>query len=641
MRLGSDQIAAASVCSPSACPGFHFREWRRRKEQDETPPLPLPPALCIVLHFAMGESSGRSATPAGFLRRGSGITLRNQSNDDRPSQYNNKPGKSTNLNPVKARLTENKEKPRYLHGPFQPSGSKASSVSSSKAPARKYFNERQKGPLLAETDVAENSNRRNGLRCLQSGKKAVVYEDGHQYTQKSTSECSSSSTITDGGLPEEQDLGGLEFSVSSASSARTVDTRNTALSATARRQKDKEELNSDRPQCGSTFVRQRTVPRNLTSGVKSSSAPGTTNTGIQRRGLKNIGCTSISDVLPTGCSSSDSVRNMRVEVMKKRTSDAGSSSRSREISEQSNLGRPHASCPGSTGPRTRAAEQSVSQQTARTNSRSSQGSTDSVRARRPSTLRTRERMPGEREDGVFALHDTDMRVRRPERDNFLMDDIHPQRLARPFYAELPHAIYSSNRQGSSSRTARRRSSHPEESPQQMFHGLWGERDGYRRINMEGIAEALLALDRIEQDDELTYEQLLVLETNLLLSSLGLHDQHQDMRMDIDNMSYEELLALEEHIGSVSTALTEEQFAKHVNKSVYEERNSDTDVDKIAVDDVKCSICQEEYVEGEEIGRMQCEHQYHVCCVQEWLRQKNWCPICKASAIPSEIDKGDA
>jgi hypothetical protein len=38
------------------------------------------------------------------------------------------------------------------------------------------------------------------------------------------------------------------------------------------------------------------------------------------------------------------------------------------------------------------------------------------------------------------------------------------------------------------------------------------------------------------------QRLLVLETNLLLSGLGLHDQHQDMRLDIDNMSYEVLLS---------------------------------------------------------------------------------------------------
>jgi hypothetical protein len=52
------------------------------------------------------------------------------------------------------------------------------------------------------------------------------------------------------------------------------------------------------------------------------------------------------------------------------------------------------------------------------------------------------------------------------------------------------------------------------------------------------------------------------------------------------------------------------------------------------------MLQEEYNEGEEVGRMKCEHQYHVCCIHEWLRQKNWCPICKASAIPADTDKGN-
>lgn len=161
------------------------------------------------------------------------------------------------------------------------------------------------------------------------------------------------------------------------------------------------------------------------------------------------------------------------------------------------------------------------------------------------------------------------------------------------------------------------------------------------MNMDGIAEVLLALERIEQHDELSYEQLLVLETNLFLSGLGLNDQHRDMRMDIDDMSYEELLQLEDRIGSVSTALSEEQLAKCLSRVVYKRVNPALELNKPVVDDVKCSICQEEYIEDEEVGRMKCEHQYHVCCIQEWLRQKNWCPICKASAVPSsDADKGD-
>jgi len=34
------------------------------------------------------------------------------------------------------------------------------------------------------------------------------------------------------------------------------------------------------------------------------------------------------------------------------------------------------------------------------------------------------------------------------------------------------------------------------------------------------------------------QHLLLLETNLFLGGLALHDRHRDMRLDIDNMSYE-------------------------------------------------------------------------------------------------------
>ncbi|KAK8345328.1 hypothetical protein V6Z12_A07G140700 [Gossypium hirsutum] len=146
-------------------------------------------------------------------------------------------------------------------------------------------------------------------------------------------------------------------------------------------------------------------------------------------------------------------------------------------------------------------------------------------------------------------------------------------------------------------------------------------------------QVLLALQRIEQDEELTYEQLLVLETSLFLNGLDFYDQHRDMRLDIDNMSYEELLALEERMGNVSTGLSEEALSKCLKRSIYDTASSEfANVSyEGEKDDVKCSICQEEYVNGDEVGRLQCEHRYHVACVQQWLRVKNWCPICKASA----------
>ncbi|KAL2896858.1 putative E3 ubiquitin-protein ligase HIP1 [Bienertia sinuspersici] len=113
------------------------------------------------------------------------------------------------------------------------------------------------------------------------------------------------------------------------------------------------------------------------------------------------------------------------------------------------------------------------------------------------------------------------------------------------------------------------------------------RDSLRQYNLDGIAEMLLALERIEQEEEPTYEQLLVLETNLFLGGLGFHDQHRDMRLDIDNMSYEELLALEERMGTVSTGVPEDVLGKCLKRSIYQgiaECREDEN-------DVKCSICQ--------------------------------------------------
>ncbi|KAF7097584.1 hypothetical protein CFC21_099384 [Triticum aestivum] len=527
----------------------------------------------------MEENAGRSSTTIGILRKGSGVSLRNQSNEERPNQFQNKPGNTTKLNPTKATWAGNKEKPGYLRDSFNSSGSKSVSASSSKAPVRKNYDEKLRRPLSAQFNNAESSNRRTVVNRLQSSKKAIAdEEDGHPCAQQIESE-DSSSTSTTGDQPTGLDPEVLDSSVSSGSSSHVVDSvaRNTALRTKPRRQKDKEEIGLGKTQTASTSVHQPAGPRNLAIGVKSSNGAGP---GVQRRGIKNLGCTSISDVLPSGCSSSNSVHSKRTEITRKRISDGETSSRPRALSGQPSL------YPGSTGPRVRDSEQSASQQTTRTSNRIIRDSADSVRTRRPFTQQARMRMPDETEQGVFALRETVSGARQPDWARFSMNEVPPQRSTRPFPMELPHAIYSSSRQGSSNRTSRSRgSSRPEDSSPQMF------RDVHRRMNMDGIAEVLLALERIEQHDELSYEQLLVMETNLFLSGLGLNDQHRDMRMDIDDMSYEELLQLEDRIGSVSTALSEEQLEKCLSRVVYKRANPALEVNKPVVDDVKCSICQ--------------------------------------------------
>jgi len=168
-------------------------------------------------------------------------------------------------------------------------------------------------------------------------------------------------------------------------------------------------------------------------------------------------------------------------------------------------------------------------------------------------------------------------------------------------------------------------------PLRGLHLSAGDGAHQPRLVAEGLAEILLALERVERDEDLTYEQLLMLEATLLFGGMGLHDQHSDLRLDVDNMSYEELLALEERIGNVSTGVTAEVVAQKLKRSQYS--SLDVVVARFSEEcDIKCSICQEEYVEGDELGKIECGHGYHVSCIQQWLMQKNQCPICKAAAF---------
>ncbi|KAJ8500030.1 hypothetical protein OPV22_010582 [Ensete ventricosum] len=166
----------------------------------------------------------------------------------------------------------------------------------------------------------------------------------------------------------------------------------------------------------------------------------------------------------------------------------------------------------------------------------------------------------------------------------------------------------------------------------IFDALSQDRDGYPHLNMEGVAEVLLALERIEQDEGFTYEQLAALGNHLSLDSRSFYDQYRDMRMDIDNMSYEDLLALEEKMGTVSTALTEEALSRCLKRSPYMSSSLISGISGLDEDEVKCSICQEEFVMEDELGELVCKHTYHATCIHRWLQLKNWCPICKASVL---------
>eukprot|EP00262_Sarcandra_glabra_P004640 TRINITY_DN1579_c0_g1_i1.p1 TRINITY_DN1579_c0_g1~~TRINITY_DN1579_c0_g1_i1.p1 ORF type:complete len:736 (-),score=131.38 TRINITY_DN1579_c0_g1_i1:310-2517(-) len=142
-----------------------------------------------------------------------------------------------------------------------------------------------------------------------------------------------------------------------------------------------------------------------------------------------------------------------------------------------------------------------------------------------------------------------------------------------------------------------------------------------------VSEIRNVLDLMRRGENLRFEDVLILDPSVFYGGADLQDRHRDMRLDVDNMSYEELLALEERIGNVSTGLSEDTVLK-----CLKQWNFLSIAIGASLEVEPCCICQEEYVDGEELGTLDCGHDFHTNCIKQWLMHKNLCPICKTTAL---------
>ncbi|KAE8695941.1 Detected protein of unknown function [Hibiscus syriacus] len=113
----------------------------------------------------------------------------------------------------------------------------------------------------------------------------------------------------------------------------------------------------------------------------------------------------------------------------------------------------------------------------------------------------------------------------------------------------------------------------------------------------------------------------------LQTMYALETTHDDMRLDVDNMSYEQLLELENRIGNVSTGLTQATIRATLRRRKFQPITAGS-----TADTEQCCICQEDYANGEEMGKLDCGHDFHFNCIEQWLGYKNLCPICKKTAL---------
>ena len=98
--------------------------------------------------------------------------------------------------------------------------------------------------------------------------------------------------------------------------------------------------------------------------------------------------------------------------------------------------------------------------------------------------------------------------------------------------------------------------------------------------------------------------------------------------DVDGMDYEELLELQERIG---TATDERAAAVAALESTttFEVSEADVEARRAAGGDAaRCVVCMEDIAVGDVLRRMaKCPHACHAPCLERWLATNPKCPVC--------------
>lgn len=51
----------------------------------------------------------------------------------------------------------------------------------------------------------------------------------------------------------------------------------------------------------------------------------------------------------------------------------------------------------------------------------------------------------------------------------------------------------------------------------------------------------------------------------------------------------------------------------------------------------CSVCINEYAQGNKLRRLPCAHEFHIHCIDRWLSENNTCPICRQPILAVHHD----
>ncbi|KAH0710263.1 hypothetical protein KY284_011690 [Solanum tuberosum] len=102
----------------------------------------------------------------------------------------------------------------------------------------------------------------------------------------------------------------------------------------------------------------------------------------------------------------------------------------------------------------------------------------------------------------------------------------------------------------------------------------------------------------------------------------------------DDIEEEEEVVEEEDINEFVDQDMSEYFERstcYVTCVMDIDANEDGDNDE---EKEACAICLLEYKDEDNIGTLQCGHEFHAECINKWLQRKKSCPFCRASVLPT-------
>ena len=88
--------------------------------------------------------------------------------------------------------------------------------------------------------------------------------------------------------------------------------------------------------------------------------------------------------------------------------------------------------------------------------------------------------------------------------------------------------------------------------------------------------------------------------------------------DVDNMTHEQLLQLQERAGgNVNRGYSQTQINTIRTKMWLEGRTKED----------SCMICFEKFTTGVKYKELKCGHEYDADCIDKWLKTEKRCPVC--------------